>query len=139
MLKLGYFNFNTNKLYIFAKRNRMTTKEKVEQFLREFKTKKQFFDIIFRDERGKNSAALAELEITPIQREEVLDKLICEDYSEGPLEDTLYGIADLWVFGKTVKSKEVYIKISLGLKNNRVICISFHIAEHPMNYPFKNK
>ena len=41
------------------------------------------------------------------------------------------------VFGKDVKGREVYIKITLGYQNGQTICISFHIAEHPMNYPFK--
>lgn len=40
--------------------------------------------------------------------------------------------------GKDVKGHEVYIKITLGLPNSSTICISFHIAEHKMNYPFKN-
>ena len=30
----------------------------------------------------------------------------------------------------------IYIKITLG-KGASALCISFHIAEHPMNYPFK--
>jgi hypothetical protein len=42
----------------------------------------------------------------------------------------------MWVFGKDVKGQEVYIKITLG-KGSSALCISFHIAEHPMNYPFK--
>lgn len=44
----------------------------------------------------------------------------------------------MWVFGKHVKSHETYIKISIGAPGTNAICISFHIAEHPMNYPFKN-
>ena len=35
------------------------------------------------------------------------------------------------------KEREVYIKITLGYENGQTICISFHIAEHPLNYPFK--
>lgn len=44
---------------------------------------------------------------------------------------------DLWVFGKDVKGQEVYIKICYGLPNRSTICISFHVAEFPMNYPYK--
>jgi len=43
----------------------------------------------------------------------------------------------MWVFGKTIKEKEVYIKITMGVKDNSVICISFHLARHKMNYPLK--
>lgn len=60
-----------------------------------------------------------------------------KDYSKGPMEEKLYGGADMWVFGKTVKKKEVYIKITIGAMSNSVICISFHLAQHKMNYPLK--
>ncbi|CAN5235878.1 hypothetical protein BH23BAC1_BH23BAC1_36620 [soil metagenome] len=73
-----------------------------------------------------------------MDREKILDKLTVEDYLEGPLEDTLYKKSDLRVFGKEVKNKEVYIKISIGQGAGGVLCISFHIAEHKMNYPYKN-
>jgi hypothetical protein len=43
----------------------------------------------------------------------------------------------MWVFGKQVKKKEVYIKVSMGIENTGAVCISFHIAEHPIKYPFK--
>lgn len=38
---------------------------------------------------------------------------------------------------KDVDGHEIYIKISLGRPGSNSICISFHIAEHPMQYPFK--
>ena len=41
------------------------------------------------------------------------------------------------VFGKDVKGREIYIKIMLGCAGSQTICISFHIAEHPLSYPFK--
>ena len=37
-----------------------------------------------------------------------------------------------------IKVFDIIIKITLGQPNNSTICISFHLAEHPMNYPFKN-
>jgi len=43
----------------------------------------------------------------------------------------------MWVFGKMVRGTEVYIKITMGTFNNSVICISFHLAEHPLKYPLK--
>jgi len=49
----------------------------------------------------------------------------------------MMGILPLWVFGKNVKTREVYVKISMGRVNEKAICISFHIAEHPMSYPYK--
>jgi hypothetical protein len=60
-----------------------------------------------------------------------------DDYSQGPMEDQIFGIPAIWVFGKDVKGVEVYIKISMGNFNSETICISFHPAEYIMNYPFK--
>ena len=116
----------------------MATKEQVEDFLKRLKEKIKVFDIIFRDDRGKNLQTLATLEITPTYRKQVILNIETEDYSEGPIVDTLNKMGEMWVFGKDVKGHEVYIKITLGQPNNSTICISFHIAEHPMTYPFKN-
>lgn len=96
------------------------------------------FDIIFRDDRGKNLQTLATLEIAPIYRKKVVQDIEPEDYSEGPIVDTLNKMGEMWVFGKDVKGHEVYIKITLGQPNCSTICISFHLAELPMSYPFKN-
>ena len=116
----------------------MATKEQVEDFLKRLKEKIKVFDIIFRDDRGKNLQTLATLEITPIYRKQVVLSIEPEDYIEGPMVDTLNKMGEMWVFGKNVKGQEVYIKIMLGQPNSSTICISFHIAEHPLNHPFMN-
>ena len=118
--------------------NTVATKEQVEDFLKRLKEKIKVFDIIFRDDRGKNLQTLATLEITPTYRKQVILNIEPADYSEGPIVDTLNKMGEMWVFGKDVKGHEVYIKITLGYPNCSTICISFHIAEHPMTYPLKN-
>ncbi len=115
----------------------MVSKQEVQIFLKELKSKIDVFDILFLDDRGKNQQALLDLEILPIKRKGVIKSLKTENYSEGPLDEKMRGIFPMWIFGKLVKEKEVYIKISMGNLNSRVICISFHIAEHNMNYPYK--
>ena len=115
----------------------MSTKQEVESYLKNFKEKMKFWDVLFRDDRGKNSQALVDLEIRPIERKTILESLEVKDYSEGPLAETLYGGADMWVFGKTIKSNNIYIKIAMGCAGSSVICISFHIAEHTMKFPLK--
>lgn len=109
----------------------------VATFLNDFKEKMKFWDVLFRDDRGKNAQALVDLELRPIERKTILEALQTKDYSEGPLAEILYGGADMWVFGKTIKKKEVYIKITMGAMSSSVICISFHLAQHKMNYPLK--
>jgi len=115
----------------------MSTELEVSSFLRDFKEKMKFWDVLFRDDRGKNAQTLVDLELRPTERKAILETLEIKDYSEGPLEEKLYGGADMWVFGKTVKGKEVYIKITMGVMGSSVICISFHLAQHKMQYPLK--
>ncbi|SEK19224.1 hypothetical protein [Parapedobacter koreensis] len=117
----------------------MATRDDVSHFLQAFFAKYRVFDIIFRDSRPKNAQTLLGLEITPVKRREIVESITITDYSEGPLDDQLYGIASMWVFGKIYKDNELYIKISMGTSGNPVICISFHPAAHPISYPFKKE
>jgi hypothetical protein len=115
----------------------MTTQSEVEKFLDRFFEKMRFFDILFRDERGKNQRAMLKLEISPEKRLDIIKSLKSDDYVNGSLPDTLNKSTELWEFGKKVKKKDVYIKITLGFPNSQVICISFHQAERKLVYPFK--
>jgi hypothetical protein len=114
----------------------MADEKDVAAFLRFFKEKLTVWGVLYRDDRGKNAQTLAELELRPMDRDKVLEKLKVDDYSEGPKPE-MQGLADMWVFGKQVKGQEIYIKITLGFQGQQVLCISFHIAEYPMNYPLK--
>lgn len=117
----------------------IATLAEVERFLNDFHQKVKVFDILFLDDREKNIQALQELNITRAMRMEVVKSITVDDYSEGPIKNLLNRLGDLWVFGKDVNGQEVYIKISYGLPNRSTICVSFHIAEYPMNYPYKKK
>lgn len=110
----------------------MSTIDEIQFFLQDFKAKLSIWGVIFRDDRSKNAEALLDLDIRPVDREKVLLDLQVTDYYEGPKRETLYGGADMWVFRKAIKGQEVYIKITLGFAGAQVICISFHVAEHPM-------
>ncbi|MDY6326362.1 MAG: toxin [Bacteroidales bacterium] len=115
----------------------MITIEDVKAFLNQFNIKAEVFGIHFRDDRQKNEDTLRLLNITPFQREVIVKSLLPQDYVEGPVIDVLNMEKEMWVFGKDVKGREVYIKITLGYENGQTICISFHIAEYPLAYPFK--
>lgn len=114
-----------------------TSKTEVEKFLLKLNQKIKIFDIVFRDDRGKNFQTLIDLEITPKYRKDIILNLKSEDYISGPLIDTLNKMGEMWVFGKDIKGHDIYIKISLGQPSKEVICISFHIAERPLEYKFK--
>lgn len=115
----------------------MALKNEVEAFLASFHEKVKIFGILFRDDREKNRNALFDLDISRLERLEIVKSIETEDYSEGPIPDELHHGTEMWAFGRDVQGIEVYIKISIGGFNGRAICISFHRAEHPMNYPLK--
>ena len=116
-----------------------TAVAKVEEFLKIIFLKIDIFGIAFRP-RDKNLQALADLGITAAQRLEFIKSLKIEDYIAGPKNDS-YDTSkpDFYEFGKSINGIEVYIKLSPGCENKRVDCMSFHIAEHNMNYPLRGK
>lgn len=67
-----------------------------------------------------------------------LSKLDISNYSE-----TLFDRDDdnpplLYVFGKNINKKEVYIKIKIKPRD-RILCLSFHYAKYKMSYPYKKE
>lgn len=129
-----YFNYIIHTVkFIF----RLATRDEVEQFLNKFKVKLSVFGVVYVG-RVKNTQTLLDLEWVPSKRTEILKELEVSDYSEGPLDETMHGTGNMWVFGKMISGVELYIKIAMGKTNQNTICVSFHKAEHPINYPFKN-
>lgn len=115
----------------------IATLAEIQKFLNDFHQKVEVFDIFFLDDREKNQGSISKLDLFPGARKQVVQSLTIEDYSEGPIKNILNKWGDLWVFGKDINGQEVYIKIAYGVPNRRAICISFHVAEFPMNYPYK--
>lgn len=115
----------------------MATATEVVIFLDDFKVKMRIWGVLYLDNRSKNIQTLLDLNLQPFERTEILEELSVQDYAQGPLKDSYFNGANMWVFGKWIKGQEVYIKITLGMFNAQTVCISFHIAERPLTYPFK--
>ena len=49
----------------------MTTEKAVGAFLEGFKEKMRIWDVLFRDDRGKNTQTLVDLELQPIDRKTI--------------------------------------------------------------------
>lgn len=109
------------------------TKQEVEQFLNQFNIKFDIWGIFYLD-RDKNAEALKALGITPKARDEIVRQLSSDDYVETLPADFFN---EMWVFGRDMDGTEFYIKIALGQPNSKTICISFHVAEHPIKYANK--
>ena len=115
----------------------MSEQLEVESFLNDFKTKLNIYNILFIDSREENTQTLADLNIVPNDRKKYISELSVKDYSKGPERDHGFNNKEIWVFGKMIKNKEIYIKISVGDFNSSVICISFHKSKHALSYPYK--
>ena len=91
--------------------------------------------LTFSTVREKNMNTLAKLEMETSDVSEVIMLLTPDDYCEGPLKDSKI-IGDLWIFGKVVKKREVYIKLKLSgdVRGHCVRIISFHFPDKPMKY-----
>jgi len=73
----------------------MIAKEEVEKFLSILNQKIKVFDIIFRDDRGKNFQTLIDLGITPKYRKGVILNLVNDDYIDDPILDTLNRLGEM--------------------------------------------
>ena len=123
-------------MYLRKKKCEMKRSEmEVREFLNRFVSKTSIWGIVYLD-RDKNLAAMTQLGITAVQRDGIVMGLTVEDYVE-TLESMIPGASDLWVFGKRYEHTELYIKVSLGFPDSNAVCVSFHIAEYPINYAFK--
>lgn len=90
--------------------------------------------------RKENKECILQLGFKYPDIQETLLGLSVEDYCEGPCQDRDQP-GELRVFGKPIESKVVYIKLKLAsfgpLRIVRVV--SFHFAEHTLEYPFEEK
>jgi hypothetical protein len=117
----------------------MVDKLIIKSFLQELRAIIKSLGIIFFNRSKNNVQNLADLNITAKMREEIILNLEVEDYSEGPLEETQQGGTEMWVFGKVIKGQQVYIKLTISKMTGGAVCISFHKAEFPMEFPLKNQ
>lgn len=69
---------------------------------------------------------------------ERLKELTISDYSETLIDRDDDKPPLLFVFGKDVNSRLVYIKLKIkGETKKKVLCLSFHYAKYDMEFPYK--
>jgi len=90
--------------------------------------------------RAKNQQTLATLEMKVVEVKDVILSLTPLDYVRGPFKDRQIA-GELWEFGKTVKGKEVYIKLKLisDSRSQNARVLSFHFPERPLHYRLRKK
>ena len=113
------------------------TIEDVKSFLNRMHVKVDIYGMVFAD-RHRCQETMRMLGINEVVAKHIVMALDATDFSKY-FDDTTQWWCDLWAFGKDIKGEEIYIKIGLGLPNRQTVCVSFHKADFPIQYPFKWK
>lgn len=117
-----------------------SSKEEVRKFLLEFKRVATSGKGVTLIPRKETTSTLPRLGLTKRNLEEILLSLSTTDYCKGPEEDEGIGRSgEMWFFGKEIEGHDIYIKLKVEkIKGAEIAkCISFHIANYPLRYPYK--
>lgn len=113
-----------------------TDLDEIKSFLRTCKEHidNERFELV---ERRKCLQTLTELEMTVEDAESAILALQPSNYVKGPESDyDASEVGDIYVFGADQSSVELYIKLKCDSKRG-CVCISFHRAEWPLTYPYR--
>lgn len=89
------------------------------------------------ERRPENMATLAQLGMTMRDAHERILALTPADYVEGPKPRSADSSQEAWVFGLSLEGVAVYVKVSIRIEPARCVCVSFHEAKWPMDYPYR--
>lgn len=80
---------------------------------------------------------LLDLEYDASDIVERLKELSIREYSETLVDKDDLNPPLLFVFGKDINGKQIYIKLKIkGDQARRILCVSFHYAEEKMSFPY---
>lgn len=69
---------------------------------------------------------------------ERLKELTVEEYSETKIDKDDLNPPLLYVFGKVINAKQVYVKLKIkGDQRKYILCVSFHYAKDDMSFPYE--
>lgn len=90
-----------------------------------------------KDEAHSTPYTLLDLDYDILDVVERLKELSVAEYSETKIDKDDLNPPLLFVFGKDINNKLVYIKLKIkGEQQKRVLCVSFHYAKEPMAFPY---
>jgi hypothetical protein len=90
-------------------------------------------------DRAKNLATLTQLGLLVEHQVEILQALTPHDYYHN-LDPEQGMVAGAWVFGVIERGEELYIKLVIiedTEQGDYLICVSFHVAERRLEYPYQ--
>jgi hypothetical protein len=65
-----------------------------------------------------------------------LKELKVEEYSETKIDKDDVNPPILFVFGKDINGKLIYVKLKIRNQQKQVVCVSFHYAKDKMEFPY---
>lgn len=128
----------------------ISKKKEVITFLNELKSllEKEGFDIdtditLIRkkkkgeDEKFSTPYTMLDLDYDTDDVVNRLKELSVSEYSETKIDKDDLNPPLLFVFGKDINNKLVYVKLKIkGNQQNHVLCVSFHYAKEDMEFPY---
>ena len=92
------------------------------------------------DEEHSTPYTLLDLDYDISDVVERLKELTIAEYSETKIDKDDLNPPLLFVFGKDIHKKLVYIKLKIkGDQRRRILCVSFHYAEKSMKFPYAER
>ena len=89
------------------------------------------------DEEHSTPYTLLDLDYDMWDVVERLKELTVSEYSETKIDKDDLNPPLLFVLGKEINKKLVYVKLKIkGDQKRRVLCVSFHYARDPMKFPY---
>ena len=89
------------------------------------------------DEEHSTPFTLLDLDYDARDIVDRLKELTVEEYSESKIDKDDLDPPLLFVFGKDISGKLVYIKLKIkGDQKKRILCVSFHYAKEKMTFPY---
>lgn len=89
------------------------------------------------DVRFSTSYTLIDLDYDVSDVIERLKELTVQEYSETKIDKDDLNPPLLFVFGKDINNRLVYVKLKIkGEQKKHVLCVSFHYAKDKMDFPY---
>lgn len=88
------------------------------------------------DKRFSTPYTLVDLEYDAEDVVNRLKELKIEEYSETKIDTDDVNPPILFVFGKDINGKLIYVKLKIRNQEKQVICVSFHYAKNKMEFPY---
>ena len=88
------------------------------------------------DQKFSTPFTLLDLDYDAEDVVERLKELKVEEYSETKIDKDDVNPPILFVFGKGINGKLIYVKLKIRDQKKQVVCVSFHYAKDKMEFPY---